>query len=168
MTKLKLAAAALLSAAMLAGCAHPDFVKMDTHYDTVVEQLGAPSAVQVRADGTVRALYSQQPMGQEVYELIFDKGGKLVSKENILKEAYFDRIEPKTMRSADILAMYGEPCEKWTYKNLGEHTFMYRYQDQAGFPMALWVDFDLETDEVLRHVISIDPWSQRDGEWEAN
>lgn len=44
---------------------------------------------------------------------------------------------------------------------------MYRYQDSAGFPMALWVDFDLQNDEVLRYVLSIDPWSQRDSDWDV-
>jgi hypothetical protein len=43
---------------------------------------------------------------------------------------------------------------------------MYRYLDGA-FPMALWVDFDEKTHEVLRYVISIDPWSQQDTDWEV-
>ena len=45
---------------------------------------------------------------------------------------------------------------------------MYRYQDEAGFPMALWVDFDDKDDKVLRYVLSIDPWSQRDSDWDLN
>ena len=151
---------------LLTACAHPDLIKLEDRYSDFVQQLGKPDSEIVLQDGSRRLVYSQQPMGQQVYELIFDKYGKLIFKDNILQEKYFDRIKPKIQTSEDILLMFGKPCEKWTYKNLGEHTFMYRYQDIAGFPMALWVDFDLERDEVLRYVLSIDPWSQRDSDWE--
>ncbi len=163
----KITATSLLAVALLTSCAHPDFIKPGTSYDVVITELGQPDSTSQLEDGTIRLVYSGQPYDQSSYVMVFNHEGKLVEKYNILQEKYFKLIKPKVMHSEDILVLLGPPAEKWTYKNLGEHTFMYRYQDSAGFPMALWVDFDLENDEVVRYVLSIDPWSQRDSDWDV-
>jgi hypothetical protein len=150
----------------LLGCAHPDLLSKNESYEAVVGKLGTPDSNTLNADGSRRIVYSMQPMGQQVYELVFDKAGRLVSNENILQEKYFSRIRPKFMNEEDIRILLGAPCEEQHYRGLQEYSFMYRYLDGA-FPMALWVDFDEKTHEVLRYVISIDPWSQQDTDWEV-
>lgn len=152
-----------VSVALLAACAHPDLFKQGDSYETVVEKLGTPDSRQLLPDGTLRIVYSMQPMGQASYVMIFDKQGKMIFKDNLLQQKYFNQIKPKIMNEKDIYEMFGHPCEKWTYKLLGEHTYMYRFSE-GGFDWALWVDFDNKTDEVLRYVISIDPWTQRDAD----
>lgn len=88
----------------------------------------------------------------------------MIFKDQLLQQKYFNQIKPKVQDSQDIYTMFGKPCEQWHYKNLGEHTYMYRYLDESGFLMALWVDFDDKDDKVLRYVLSIDPWVQRDAD----
>ena len=152
-------------AASLFGCAHPDFIKLNDDYSHVVKELGKPDSESKLPDGKTRLIYTAQPMGQQSYVMIFDTNGKLIFKDNILQEKYYaELVKPGKQNSDDILVLFGPPCEKWTYKNLGEHTFMYRYLDSGMFPMAFWVDFDLKNDKVLRYVLSIDPWSQRDSD----
>ncbi len=147
---------------LLSACAHPDLVSIGDNYDQVMKELGAPDAQQVMPDGTVRVVYSMQPMGQQSYEMIFDSKGKMIFKQNMLYEAfYMKNIKPKIMNEKDVYELLGKPCETWSYALSKEHTYMYRYQE-GGFDWAVWVDFDDKTNEVLRWVISIDPWSQRD------
>ncbi len=154
-------------ALVLTACAHPDFIKLGTSYDAVRQELGAPDAQTLTPEGNIRMVYSMQPMGQQSYAMIFDKNtGKLISKENILYEQYYVKnIKPTVMSEQDIFNMFGRPCEQWTYKLLKEHTYMYRFAEN-GFDLALWVDFDNETSHVLRWVISLDPWTQRDADWD--
>lgn len=152
---------------LLAACAHPDSVNLGTSYDSVMDKLGAPDSRTVLPDGTLRLVYSLQPMGQQSFVMIFNKEGHLIFKENLLQQKYFNEIKPKIMNEQDIYNMFGHPCEKWTYALSGEHTYMYRFQD-GGMDWALWVDFDNKTNEVLRYVISIDPWTQRDGDDDKN
>ncbi len=161
---LKVALMAVVTVTLF-GCAHPDFIKLNDSYSYVIEELGQPDSVTKLPDGKTRIVYSMQPMGQACYVMIFDTNGKLVFKDNILQEKYYrELVKPGKQTSQDILVLFGKPCETWTYDNLGEHTFMYRYLDSVMYPMAFWVDFDNKTDKVLRYVISIDPWSQRDSD----
>ena len=155
-----------LMALICSACAHPDLIHLNDSYEHTVRELGAPDSEQDLQDGSKRVVYSMQPMGQTSYVMIFDPKGKLVFKDQLLQQKYFNQIKPKLQNSKDIYDMFGRPCETWHYKLLGEHTVMYRYLDEVGYPMALWVDFDDKDDRVLRYVLSIDPWSQQDGDWE--
>ena len=152
------------AALFLTACAHPDMIKLNDTYDHSVKELGVPDSTTRLPDGSIRIVYSMQPMGQTSYVMIFNPEGRLIFKDQLLQQKYFNQIKPKVQDSQDIYTMFGKPCEQWHYRNLGEHTYMYRYLDESGFPMALWVDFDDKDDKVLRYVLSIDPWVQRDAD----
>lgn len=152
------------AALFLTACAHPDMIKLNDTYDHTVKELGVPDSTTRLPDGSIRIVYSMQPMGQTSYVMIFNPEGRLIFKDQLLQQKYFNQIKPKVQDSQDIYTMFGKPCEQWHYKNLGERTYMYRYLDESGFPMALWVDFDDKDDKVLRYVLSIDPWVQRDAD----
>lgn len=153
----------IIAVGVLTACAHPDGMSLGTSYDTVMDKLGAPDSRMVLPNGNIRLVYSMQPMGQTSYVMIFNKEGHLVFKDNLLQQKYFNDIKPKIMNEQDIYNMFGRPCETWRYALSDEHTYMYRFQD-GGLDWALWVDFDNKTNEVLRYVISIDPWTQRDSD----
>ncbi|MCD8338600.1 MAG: hypothetical protein LUC43_00095 [Burkholderiales bacterium] len=147
---------------ILSACNHPDLVKIGENYQQVMDQLGAPDSNTTLPDGSIRVVYSMQPMGPQVYALIFSPDGKLIKKEQILYEKFFiDNIKPHEMDQADIDRMFGKPCEKWRYALSDTHVYMYRFEE-GGLPWALWVDFDNKTNKVLKWTVSIDPWSQRD------
>ena len=87
---------------LLAACAHPDSVGLGTSYDSVMDKLGAPDSRIVLPDGSLRVVYSLQPMGQQSYVMIFNKEGHLIFKENLLQQKYFNEIKPKVMNEQDI------------------------------------------------------------------
>ncbi|MCD8338602.1 MAG: hypothetical protein LUC43_00105 [Burkholderiales bacterium] len=154
----------VLAISLLSACSHPDLIKVGESYQQVMDQLGTPDAQTNLPDGSIRVVYSRQPMGQTVYALIFGPDGTLIKKEQILYEKFIkENIKPHQMDQADIDKLFGHPCEKWTYKLSNTHVYMYRFEE-GGLPWALWVDFDNNTNKVLSWTISIDPWSQRDGD----
>ncbi len=152
----------LAFAFLLAACNHPDFVKVGESYQEVMAQLGTPDAQTNMPDGAIRVVYSMQPMGPQVWALIFSPDGTLIKKEQILYEKFFGENIHKGMSQEDIDKLFGRPCEMWTYAISDTHVYMYRYEE-GGLPWALWVDFDNKDNKVISWTISIDPWSLRGG-----
>ncbi|MCD8338599.1 MAG: hypothetical protein LUC43_00090 [Burkholderiales bacterium] len=157
----------LALASFLSACNHPDLVKVGENYQKVMNQLGVPDSEITLPDGSIRVVYSKQPMSPHVYALIFSPDGTLIKKEQILYKDFFLRnIKPKVMDQADIDTMFGRPCEKRTFKLSGTHSYMYRYEED-GVPLALWVDFDNKTNKVVDWTVTIDPWSMKGGGGDA-
>ncbi|MCD8340428.1 MAG: hypothetical protein LUC43_09590 [Burkholderiales bacterium] len=155
-SKLFLCGALLLS---LVACNHPDFIKVGESYQQVMDQLGFPDSETKMPDGTIRVVYSQQPMGPQVYAFIFGPDGNLIKKEQILKQKFFiDNIKKGVMDQQDIDRMFGRYCEKRPNALSDSYSYMYRYVEQ-GMPMALYVDFDNKTGKVIDWATTIDPWS---------
>lgn len=139
-------------------------IKLNDTYDHTVKELEVPDSTTRLPDGSIRIVYSMQPMGQTSYVMIFNPEGRLIFKDQLLQQKYFNQIQAQSPGQSGHLHDVRKAYEQWHYRNLGEHTYMYRYLDESGFPMALWVDFDDKDDKVLRYVLSIDPWVQRDAD----
>jgi hypothetical protein len=93
--------AALLAAALLAGCAgEPTRLAMGSSRDQTVRELGAPTAVYPLSGGGERLQYSRAPAGFEVNNVDLDAGGHVVSVKQELDERLFDRtIQPGVGRA---------------------------------------------------------------------
>ena len=107
------------AALFLTACAHPDMIKLNDTYDHTVKELGVPDSTTRLPDGSIRIVYSMQPMGQTSYVMIFNPEGRLIFKDQLLQQKYFNQIKPKVQDSQDIYTMFGKPCEQWHYRNLG-------------------------------------------------
>lgn len=151
-------------ATLLCACSHPQLVKMGDTADAVRERLGAPEAMTPMPDGTVRWTYSSQPYGQAVWWLFLDKNNKVVSREQGLQEKYFSLIKVGESTEADVWALWGKCAEEYNFPLVGEHAWMYRYQDGGSFDMAVWPQFD-KTGVVRSVDVTIDPWKSRDGDF---
>ncbi len=127
---------ALCAAFLLAACNHPYWVKDGETYQQVINQLGAPDSEMKLPDGSTRLVYSQEPMGPEVWALIFSPDGTLIKKEQILYTKYFAEHIKAGMTEADIYQLFGRPCEMRNYPLSQTHDWMYRYV-QVGLPWAL-------------------------------
>ncbi len=150
--------------ALVCACSHPQLVKMGDTADAVRDRLGAPEAMTPMPDGTVRWTYSSQPYGQAVWWLFLDKDNKVVAREQGLQEKYFSLIKVGESTEADVWALWGKCAEEYNFPLVGEHAWMYRYQDGGSFDMAVWPQFDKSG--VVRSVdVTIDPWKSRDGDF---
>lgn len=149
---------------LLGGCAHPQLIDMGQSHESVIETLGQPQAETQMPDGTVRMTYSVQPFGQEVWWLFVDADGKVVAREQGLQEKYFNLVKIGTSTEADVWALWGKCAEKYTFSLVNEHAWMYRFRDNGGFDMAVWPQFDVNG--IVRSMdVTIDPWKDRDADW---
>ena len=145
---LRTASAALLAAALLAGCAgEPTRLAMGSSREQTLRELGAPSAIYSLASGGERLQYSRAPAGFEVNNVDLDASGRVVSVRQELDERLFDRtIQPGVgrWREADVLRTYGRPFEitqvssfdgtiwTWRYKWQNSPRLLYIYVDPTG------------------------------------
>ncbi len=152
--------------ALIQGCAHPQLIDMGQEQESVVAELGEPHAKTPMPDGTVRWTYSVQPFGQEVWWLFMDADGKVVAREQGLQEKYFPMVKIGEWTEKDIWALWGKCAEKYEFRLVNEHAWMYRFRDAGGFDMAVWPQFDVNG--IVRSMdVTIDPWKDKDSlDWD--
>lgn len=150
--------------ALLAGCAHPDLIDLQTPESAVVERMGPPDAQTALPDGSKRFVYSMQPMSQQVWWLTISADGRLLSKENVLDRKHFALIKPGISTEKDVWNLFGKCAQKYEFRLKNEHAWMYRFLDDGFFYMACWVQFD--TKGVVTEVgYTTDPWHDNDHDW---
>jgi len=137
--------AALLAAALLAGCAgEPTRLAMGSSRDQTLRELGAPTAVYPLSGGGERLQYSRAPAGFEVNNVDLDAGGHVVSVRQELDERLFDRtIQPGVGRwhAADVLRTYGRPFEITKVSSFDGNIWSWRYKWQ-NTPRLLYIYID--------------------------
>lgn len=152
---------AVAAALVLTACAHPQLVDMGQSEQQVVSYLGAPDASTKLANGQTRLTYSMQPFGEEVWWLFFDPNGKLIKREQGLQEKYFSQIKVGQWTESDVFAFWGRCAQKYEFRLVDQHAWMYRYRDEGGFYMAVWPQFD--RNGIVRSVeTTTDPWRDND------
>jgi hypothetical protein len=156
-SKWVLAAAILLSAAVLAGCASdPSRVPLGAERAQVLQQAGAPTAIYQMPDGQ-RLQYSRGPAGFAVFNIDVDSSNRVISVRQELYEGLFgSTIKPGEWRVDDVLRTYGPPYQQsrvtsfngtvwsWRYLNINNRRFLYIYIDPTGRVDHYNVGDDLE------------------------
>lgn len=131
---LRIGPAALLVAALLAGCAgEPTRIAMGSSRDQALRELGAPTASYALPGGGERLQYSRAPAGFEVSNVDVDAGGRVVSVRQELDERLFDRtIQPGVgrWREADVVRTYGRPFEITQVSAFDGNIWTWRYKWQ--------------------------------------
>ncbi len=119
----RLAGWACAAALALSACASLTPVqtaqKMIGQPESAVRQtFGAPTETYQLAGGTHRWIYSNQPLGHEVYAADFDASGKLTNYRQMLTEKEIYEARPGVWTKRDVLERFGTPREPTQYYRL--------------------------------------------------
>lgn len=119
-------AAVLACAATLMACAVPEWQKPGTPAPQIARDMGQPQVRVSLPEGGERWIYSYQPAGQQVYHMVFDAQQQLLRVEQVLQEAYFQRLRIGQDRREDVYHYFGKPAlvehvanfkgDIWTYR----------------------------------------------------
>ena len=114
---------------LLAGCAYPTQFKPGASQQQVQQELGAPYSAVPQADGSVRWLYSTQPMGREAFQMRFGADGRLQSTEQVLTAEKFGAIRNGEYTERQLLQDFGPPMEVTQVSSFNGRVFTYRFWD---------------------------------------
>jgi hypothetical protein len=82
---------------------------------TVHATFGEPTDVYRLSDGTVRWIYSRQPLGQQSYAADFDANGRLVAFRQMLQTQELYKAQVGTWTKQDVAEHFGLPREPIQY-----------------------------------------------------
>lgn len=150
---------ASLSALMLTGCAHPDFIDQGASEQHVLQELGPAAGKLVAPDGSFVLVYSDQPFGQQVWWMHFDKAGNFLRKEEAMNEEHWNLVKVGVHTKDDVYRMFGRCAQEYTFHLIDETAFMYRYEEPGGMDMAWWAQFNREG-VVTETAVTQDPWDR--------
>lgn len=118
---------------------------------------GEPTNVYRLADGSVRWIYSKQPLGYEAYAADFDASGKLTNFRQMLvtSEIYQAKVDSWTKR--DVEEHFGKPLDPVQYYPLMQRdVWSYRFRQDGNLSSLFNCYFDKQG--ILRQVqITLDP-----------
>lgn len=110
----------------LSACMVPQWQKPGTPAAQIAQGMGAPQGKVALADGGERWVYSFQPAGQQVYHMVMDGQRRLLRVEQVLQEAYFQRLRMGVDDRQSVLDFFGRPAlvegvanfkgDIWTYR----------------------------------------------------
>lgn len=126
-------ALAVAGALLLGGCAVPARVPAGTTVSATLAELGPPTADIALPDGGRRLQYSQLPAGSQVWNLDFDASGRLVSSDQALRYANFDRIVLGKTTAAEIQREFGLPLKIEYVYSFNGPIWTYRFNDMNNF-----------------------------------
>ena len=143
-------------AAMLAGCAAPGSVALNTSADALVQKLGKPTETRRNAQGGESWDYVYGPEGFETWRFGVDGGRTVRSAEQLLTYERLYKIVPGVTTEAGVTELLGKPrlvtryshefAWEWRVNllpNLG--IFMVRF-NPAGVALGVGVMTDLILD----------------------
>ena len=136
-----IAAFALLSS--LAGCVswQPASLKIGDNEQSVISQLGAPSARIPDSNGYLLE-YNRNPWGQATHMARFDQSGHLLSYEQVLTDQKFAQIKVNVATRDDVLRMIGHPAETSYLSRQQLEVWSYPYKESGTWNSVMHVHFD--------------------------
>jgi len=137
------AAAALLIAGTVAGCANPwqRFAPGDDA-SRVIASLGTPRESYPLPNGGHRLMWPTQPMGETTTAADVDASGKVTSIQQILNNNAFALAEMDKWTEHDVLVHFGQPVCKGYFPLMKRAVWTYRYRDADVWYMMYNFYFD--------------------------
>ena len=133
---------AWLGIAFLSACAgNPDAVPAGTNRAAVLASLGQPTAVWPLQQGE-RLQYSNQPWGQQVYNVDLDNNGRVVARAQVLTQAGFAAVQIDAWRTQDVLRAFGKPALVGRVHSFDGIVWSYRYAEPFGLNKQFHVFMD--------------------------
>jgi hypothetical protein len=142
----RLAALALCTALLLAGCATPDrdarLQPGASRAEDVVALYGAPTRIWPEADGGRTLEYAMQPRGEHCYMVRLAADGQLVSVVDGLSPASRARIEPG-MTPEQVSRILGTERSRVFFRHSGEDVWDWTIEPEmrGGYGMRFNVHF---------------------------
>lgn len=145
--------AVLAALLVVAGCAGmPERLPAGASRADIEAVLGRPTA-EHRLDTGVRLQYSRQPAGQQVFNLDLDANGRLARREQVMDQAWFDRIQPDRWSRDEVLRTFGRPAVVERVASFRGDIWTYRYLDNG---IARQAHVHIDPSGVVRRVMHSD------------
>lgn len=110
---------------------------------TVRATFGHPTDVYKLADGRIRWLYSQQPLGRYVYAAEFDTNGNLTDFRQVLTTLELYKAQLGVWTKRDVAERFGLPREPTQYFPLmRREVWSYRFLHEDNWPSLFHFYFD--------------------------
>jgi hypothetical protein len=150
--------AALLSIAVLAGCASPRAFAPGSSIVDVRARVGTPTDIRFDRNGDELWEYAQGPEGTETYLVRVGADGKVKQVAQILTDDQLMKIVPGTMTKADARNLLGRPSDQ-TFTGAGT-VWSWRFKRNGVQPGYLTVRFNPDN-TVMERIAIIDPTGGR-------
>lgn len=150
---------------LLAACAgNPDALPSGTPRDKVLATYGMPTAIwplQAAAGrseerGGERLQYSNQPWGQQVYNVDLDSSGRVVATAQVMTQAAFAAVQIDQWRTQDVQHAFGKPALIARVHSFDGIVWSYRYTEPFGLNKQFHVFIDA-TGLVKRTQVTDEP-----------
>lgn len=118
---------------------------------------GEPTDIYRLEDGTIRWIYSKQPLGQQSYAADFDSRGNLSSFRQMLTTPELYRAQVGVWTKRDVAERFGPPREPTLYfPRMQQEVWSYRFLHEDNWPSLF--NFYFDNAGVLRRTqVSPDP-----------
>lgn len=152
----------------LAGCAgNPDVLPSGTPRDKVLATYGTPTAIWPlvpsaghsegqRVVTGERLQYSNQPWGQQVYNVDLDSSGRVAATAQVMTQAAFAAVQIDTWRTQDVQRAFGKPALIARVHSFDGSVWSYRYAEPFGLNKQFHVFIDA-TGLVKRTQVTDEP-----------
>lgn len=155
----KFALTATVGAMILSGCASISEVPAGTSYDEVVKQFGNPQVSCPEPDGRTRMIWSQEPLGEQVWVTTVGSDRRVGTFEQVMSPNMFDQLNEGTWDAAKVRCAFGPPAQMQSFPdNPGRVVWEYRFMGGADNEfMMLFVSFDRATNQMVNYSTGPDP-----------
>ena len=132
----------VLTVMFLSACAsNPDAIPAGTNRDAVLTSLGQPTAVWPLPSGE-RLQYSNQPWGQQVYNVDLDSNGRVAATAQVMTPAAFAAVQIDAWRTQDVLRAFGKPALAGRVHSFDGIVWSYRFAEPFGINKQFHVFMD--------------------------
>ena len=133
---------ALLALMVLSACAgNPDTIPAGTNREAVLASMGQPTAVWPLAAGE-RLQYSNQPWGQQVYNVDLDSSARVFATAQVMTQTAFAAVQIDAWRTQDVLRAFGKPALIARVHSFDGIVWSYRYAEPFGLNKQFHVFMD--------------------------
>lgn len=141
------------------GCAQITSVKPGTELAVVEKQFGTPTTLCPAADGTKRAVWSQQPFGEFAFATTIGADSRVSGFEQVLSDKSFNQLESGVWTPERVRCTFGPPenISAVGLPGLIRTVWSYRYRQNGVWYSLMYVFFDKDTNTVNQFFAGPDP-----------
>ena len=125
---------------LLAGCAHPDGLRVGMSTAVLDARFGKPAAERRDGPDDVR-IYTTQPLGQRA-SAAYVAGGRVTRVDPLLNTEHFARIQVGKWNEQEVFDHFGPPAERRA--TLSYRVWSYRYREAETWDSLFSIMFDAQ------------------------